>query len=377
MVASLGAGGAERVLALLAGHWTSRGHAVTVIAFDGEHDPIFHDFGPLVRLRRLDIPATAAGGAAAMARTGRRLRAARAALRAEAPDVVISFLFKINVIALLAGLGLGIPIIVSERNHPGRQQSHRLWRLLRARLYPRAAAVVLQTEASRRTLPAALAGTGIVIANPVVAWPRSPEPTNPKILAAVGRLDDQKGFDLLITAFAGIAAAHPQWTLVIWGDGPRRADLLARIDRLGLGRRVRLPGVSASPGAWISAASDFALSSRFEGFGNALAEAMAAGLPVVAFACEFGVAEIATDGVDSLLVPPEDVPALAAALDRLLGDAALRTRLGAAAAIAARRFAAAEIFAQWDALIDATTARSRGIASHRRIRAADTAPAAR
>lgn len=352
ILSSLGAGGAERVLALLASHWTAIGRRVTIIAFDRPTDAVFHDFGPLVRLVRLDLPS---GGNGAAGLLGRRVRRLRQVLRDEAPDVIISFLFKINVTTLMAGLGLGIPVVVSERNNPVRQQAHPLWPLLRTWLYPRAAALVLQTEQSRHALSRRQARAGVVIANPISRWPRNPEPGPGvrKVLAAVGRLDDQKGFDLLVPAFARIAAQVPGWDLVIWGEGPRRADLEAQVAELGMKDRISLPGLSLAPGGWIDSASAFVLSSRFEGFGNAMAEAMAAGLPVVAFGCDYGVAVLAVPGVDCLVVPPEDVAALAVAIRTLLVDRDLRERLGRKAAVSARRFAAPAIFAQWDGLIDA------------------------
>ncbi|GGE14556.1 amylovoran biosynthesis protein AmsD [Polymorphobacter glacialis] len=349
LLSSLGAGGAERVLALLTGHWTANGHRVTVIAFDSESDPVFHDFGAGVSQLRLGLPP---GGSSPIGLLARRTMRLRRILRTERPDIVVSFLFKINVTTLIAAMGLGIPVIVSERNNPDRQQAHPIWPLLRSLFYPSAAALVLQTEASRKALSRSQAAAGVVIANPITCWPRRPEPEGRKTLVAVGRLDAQKGFDLLLQAFAVVAALHPAWDLVIWGEGPRRADLEAQVAALGIGDRASLPGLSDKPGDWIASASAFVLSSRFEGFGNAMAEAMAAGLPVVAFDCDYGVAVLADRDVDCLVVAPEDVSAMAAAIDRLLGDPALRHRLGTAASISARRFAAPAIFAQWDALLD-------------------------
>lgn len=347
-LSSLGAGGAERVVALLASHWSGQGHRVTLVTFDNDDDPVFHDLPAGVRRHRLGLPSLPGAPAHAL----RRILALRGALQDLTPDLVVSFLFKINVITLLAATGLGIPVIVAERNHPARQRSHWLWPQLRALLYPRAAALVLQTDESRKSLPAAIARAGIVIPNPITRYPRTAEPGGRKLLAAVGRLDTQKGFDLLINAFSAIAAAHPDWDLVIWGEGPRRTDLEAQVHRLGLADRIRLPGLSATAGAWIASASAFVLSSRFEGFANVLGEAMAAGLPAVAFNCEYGVAVLAKPGIDCLVVPPEDAAALAAALDRLLADQALRSQLGVAACHSAARFSPAAILKNWDCVVD-------------------------
>ena len=173
-----------------------------------------------------------------------------------------------------------------------------------------------------------------------------------RTLVAVGRLDEQKGFDLLLPAFAKIAGRHPEWRLVIWGDGElaRRARGSAR--RLGLADRVQLPGVTERPGQWVDDASLFVLSSRYESFGNVVTEAMAAGLPVLVTDCPWGPGEIVRHDVDGWLVPPEDVAALAKGLDLLMGDDALRARLAAAALRNVRRFGRERVMALWDELVE-------------------------
>ena len=105
-------------------------------------------------------------------------------------------------------------------------------------------------------------------------------------------------------------------------------------------------------GGWAEGASAFVLSSRYEGFANVLGEAMALGLPAIAFDCDFGPSELVHDGEDGLLVPAGDVAALADGLDRLLGDAPLRARLGAAARPAMRALDPKRIAGQWDAVIE-------------------------
>src|SRR4030095_11452194 len=112
---------------------------------------------------------------------------------------------------------------------------------------------------------------------------------------------DTKGFDRLLQAFADIADAFPDWKLVIWGEGPERASLEAERERLGLRERAEMPGATARPGMWIETVDVFVLSSHFEGWGLVLLEAMAAGIPAVAFDCEWGPREIITHGVDGIV----------------------------------------------------------------------------
>jgi glycosyltransferase involved in cell wall biosynthesis len=297
----------------------------------------------------------------------RRILALRRALRVLAPDMVISFLTRINVMTVLATRGHDVGVIVSERNNPLRQATSPVWRRLRAGLYGLADRLVTPSRGVLEALPASIRGRGRVIPNPVDLPRRTARRGDGRTMVAVGRLDEQKGFDLLLPAFARIAARHPDWRLVIWGEGEERARLEAVRDGLGLAARVRMPGVTARPGQWVEEADLFVLSSRYESFGNVVTEAMAAGLPVLVTDCPWGPGEIVQHGVDGWLVPPENVPALAQALDLLLGDEALRARLADAARRNVQRFARAQVMALWDELLE----------DLRASRAARAAPGAR
>jgi glycosyltransferase involved in cell wall biosynthesis len=200
---------------------------------------------------------------------------------------------------------------------------------------------------------------GRVIPNPVDLPSPRRRLSGTRRLVAVGRLVHQKGFDLLLRAFAEIATEHPEWTLTIWGEGEERGRLEALCAQLALLEQVQLPGLTELPGQWVEEAEVFVLSSRFESFGNVVTEAMVAGLPVVAFECPWGPGDIIRDGEDGLLVPPEDVGALAAAMRRLIVDPELRRRLGEAGARNVRRFQKEMIVAQWDALIGEAVAGAR------------------
>ena len=157
-------------------------------------------------------------------------------MRSSRFDVVVSFLTKINVLALLAKTGTGTPVIVSERNNPLQQRSNPLWGLLLRWLYPRAAAIVMLTERSKICLPATQRSRAIVIPNPMLAPPVEARLEGPPALVAVGRLNEQKGFDLLLRAFADIAEEIPDWRLIIWGEGPDRVALEQQVRDLGIDR---------------------------------------------------------------------------------------------------------------------------------------------
>ena len=362
VTSGLGAGGAERVIALIADHLVARGDRVSVIAFDRPDDPIFHPLPEGATIHRLG--ATRRSAIEPLARIMRLRRL----LAAAQPDIVLSLLTKINAITLLATIGLPARVIPCERNNPTRQDAHPIWNLALRLLYRRATAIVLQTAASRRCLPRGVRGRATVIPNPIEPYAVPTQDPLPSRLAAVGRLTHQKGFDLLIDAYARVADRHPAWQLDIWGEGDDRATLASRIATLGMADRIALRGLSATPGGWLAEAGALVLSSRYEGFPNVLAEAMAAGLPVLATDCAFGPAELIVPERTGLLIPAENVATLAIGLDRLLGDDALRSRIGTAARAAMRAYAPSTVLARWDALLDAV-ARPRRKAKARFIRA--------
>lgn len=350
LITALGAGGAERVIAMLARHWVDMGHRVSIITFDKVGDPIYHSLPPEVELHRLG--AKVATGYRGNAKRLLRLREALGQIK---PDVLVSFLTKNNLLAALACLGRSTPLVCSERNNPERQGGSKLWNLLLKVGYSRAKFIVCQTNAIKRCFPRAVRDRLVVIYNPITGFERDADADANKKLCAVGRLTPQKGFTHLIDAFARIADRHPDWNLTIWGNGEIRAKLEQQVQRLDLGERISLPGTTERPGDWARDASIFVQSALYEGFGNALGEALASGLPVVATNCDFGPAEMIRQGEDGLLVPVGNVPALAEAVSRMISDRNLRDSCSAAAKISAKKFDPAVILTLWDDLLDAAT----------------------
>jgi glycosyltransferase involved in cell wall biosynthesis len=161
-------------------------------------------------------------------------------------------------------------------------------------------------------------------------------PPQPFIVAA-GRLVHQKGFDLLIRAFAA-RLAERQLSLVIVGEGPERSALEALARAHGVEHRVHLPGFVENPWSYFARAAAFVCSSRWEGFGNVIIEAMACGVPVVATDCDFGPREIVRHGDSGLLVGAATVEALGDAIVSVLDDRQLASRLAEGAGRRARDF---------------------------------------
>jgi glycosyltransferase involved in cell wall biosynthesis len=221
--------------------------------------------------------------------------------------------------------------------------------------YSKLDALVVLTHDDRRDYGELLAGSQTKVVRITNALPHltgEPARAREKIVIGAGRLTWQKGFDLLIDAFVPIVSRHPDWKLRIYGDGVRRWRLKRRIIRQGVYNNVFLMGATQRLGEMMSRASVFALSSRYEGFGMVIVEAMSKGLPVVSTDCPRGPAEIIDAGEDGILVPNEDVDGLTRALLELIEDEAKRTRYGAAASEKAHMFDISVIGAQWESLFN-------------------------
>ncbi len=338
-------GGAERVISAMANYWAAHGHVTHVISRPSAQ-PDFYPLHPEVRRVYAPAPLPSVHGA----RYVLRVHTLRDAIVRTRPDVVISFMNTTNVETLLATRGLGIPVVVSERCDPRMIWLPRHHELLRRLLYPHAAAVVVQTESVRRWAKVVPPSKLAVIPNFVYAPPPSPPVEREPVVVAIGRLTAQKGFDLLVHAFARVAARAPEWRMVIFGQGERRSMLERQVAALGLAGRVALPGLTSDPSSHLRRAGMFVLSSRHEGFPNALLEAMACGAPVIATDCPSGPSEIVRDGYDGLLVPVGVEP-LAAAMLRLMQAPEERARLGAHALEVTARFHPDRIMAAWDEVL--------------------------
>lgn len=188
--------------------------------------------------------------------------------------------------------------------------------------------------------------------NPLPITPELGSDRTGELVVSLGRFSYEKGYDLLLEAWARVLPNHPTWRLRLYGGGAEERALRAQARSLGLDASVEFPGPTAAVEESLREASVFALSSRAEGFPMSLLEAMAMGIPCVAFDCAPGVREIITDRENGLLIPRGNTDRFADGLRELMGDATLRHRLGEKALADVQRYCPEPILDRWEKLFD-------------------------
>ena len=355
-VSTMTAGGAERVAATLVNHWSAIGHKVALITVASSAID-FYALDQRVTRIALDLSRSTKNWRDFVIVNFKRARKLRSAIHDFQPEVILSFLDTMNVRMLLASIGTGIPVIVEEHIDPRQQSLDRIVRFLRRVLYKRARAVVVLTPGIARWASSFVRSEAIhVIPNPIsqqfcTSGKLEAERDGHRAIA-IGRLEAQKGFDMLLRAFAQTAQEHPGWILMIIGDGSERDQLRALAGALQIGDRVVWERAVKDPERELRRSDLFVLSSRYEGFPMVLLEAMACGLPVVSFDCPSGPREIIHDGEDGLLVPPNEIDALAEAMSRLMNRKDERRRLGERAACIVERFSLAKVADMWSTIFE-------------------------
>ena len=271
---TLGAGGAEKVISLLSDKLCSNGKKVEILLYyDSE---IFCQINTDVKIIKIEKETGSKN-------IFKNLLYMRKYIKENA-EVVISFIAIFNIYALLAMLGLKIPIIVSDRNDPRKIPKKKFWRIIRNFAYNFADGIVVQTQHNQEYFKKSIQKKSIVIYNPVnlkESYGVALHTKKEKNIVSVGRLTEQKDQKLLIKAFSEVNKIYPEYTLIIYGEGPMREELEKYAKELSLSSKVKFPGKIKNVHQVIKSAEMFVLTSKYEGMPNALIEAMCLGMPVI------------------------------------------------------------------------------------------------
>lgn len=346
------AGGLEKNIVLLANHFARCGKRVSLVTFDTPGVTAFYDLNPSVEWHQVGRtkPHAPIGFWERLALIGR----IRSIVKNMDRPVVVCFHHGILPRFYLACLLLGVRLVCSERNSISLYQHIRQakWSL-GFMMLTLADRITVQFPGYVRDYPMWLRRRIRVIPNPVyaasgAASPQLPGPDGRYKLLTVGRICAQKNQQALVSAFAEVCHAFPEWDLHIVGDGEATEDLAAFIRARDIAGRVFLHGKQRDVPAWLKSAHLFCMPSRWEGFPNALAEAMAHGLPCIGLNSCAGVRDLISDGITGRLVAVDE---LQQPLRELMGDPALRAAMGKASKERISRYRPEDTFRRWDELM--------------------------
>ncbi len=336
-------GGAERVMCELSNALASRGHEVHLITrarHSGESYHIDESIALLDTEVKCRIP---------VLRNLVRNQALHKILKKGSYDVAVSFMTAMNMQAILASVGTGVPIVVSERIDP-RIFNGTVRGFARSLIYPLSEGFVFQTDDAKSCFSKKIQRRAAVIPNPVVTGiPQKTDYEKSGRIVAVGRLTEQKNYPLMLRAFAKLHAECPDYSLEIYGQGELLESLKALAQELSVSESVRFMGQRSDLHDCIKGADLYLMTSEYEGMSNALAEAMVMGLPCVTTNHRGGGAGfLVQDGVNGYLTPCGDEEALVERIKQLVCSREAREKIGSEAKKIVNKLSHDHVFGAWE-----------------------------
>ena len=352
VIYSFEGGGAERVVSNLSLEFAKE-HDISIILFDTSE--IAYPYkGKIIDLK---LPSAKSGGLGKIVQLLRRAISLRRVFKKHQFDVIFTHMETANFPAILVSKD----IIASVHDDPN--SFTKMYRFLIPKLYPRAKKVITVSGQIEAKLNAGyhVHNTATIYNTVDIEYAQKQskehiEHDKPFILA-VGRLGEQKGFDMLIEAYAQTKAKNTT-DLIILGEGELRSELEALVEKYDLQGKVHLKGRVDNPFAYYSKAKFFVLSSRHEGFPNILIEALACDCACIAFDCPTGPNEIIQPGKSGLLVEPENIEALGVSIDELHSDEVLLATFRKNASASVEHLSPSKIAHEWMKLIASTNKQS-------------------
>lgn len=343
VIGSMGSGGAERVISILANNYAEKGWSVDIIML--LNNKCYYKLNENIRVisisnedksRVLFFP--------------KWIQMIRKYIKINSPDIVVSFIARINIITIISSLGLKCRVIISERTSPRNDGRSVFVRLLTKILYPSADRVIFQTESAKTYFSNKIQEKSLIIPNPVSVNVKASDIRKEKIVS-VGRLRPEKNHHMLLKAFYKLKEVFPEYNLYIYGEGPLRSQIMKQIQEYNLSDSVFLPGNVTNIHERICDSEIFVLPSQHEGLSNALIEAMMMGLACISTNYE-GASEIIKDGVNGLLVPLDDEEQMYIALHYLVLNKETSKKLGKEAKKSVEYMKQENILSIWENAIE-------------------------
>ena len=348
LIGALTKGGAERVLVNLAADLTEKGHEVTMVTQYKKENEYPLPYG--VKRVISDITEEETTGSRII-NFKRRFCKLRRIWKTERPDVILSFIGKNNMMAILTSRFLHIPVAISVRAEPALEYYNGWMRFMARHLFAQADGVILQTRQCFSFFPEKVQKKAVILKNPInkVFFRKPCQGEREKTIVAVGRVDANKNHEMLIRAFAGIAGEFPDYSLKIYGEGDQKEKLQNLIRELGMEKQAFMMGATSDVAGVIERARLFVLSSNSEGAPNTLIEAMLLGLTVISTDCPCGgPAELIEDGKNGYLIPVGDTQKLQEKMQYLLNHLQTADEMGENAAKTAAIFKPEVVYGEWE-----------------------------
>lgn len=336
---SLANGGSERVLCLLANHFSERGRNVGVISFNSNKNEYYLNSN----IEKLYIPHSVG-----LFEKIVRVKILRKIAKENPYATIVAFEYFVNMLTIFSCLLLPNRVVVSERNDPSLVGNGVVKGRIREFLYRKVDMLVCQTATAAEFFPDAIPKQ--VIQNPIKDHLPLPfEGKRRLTITTFCRLEKQKNLGMLIRAFASFRKAHPDYTLEIYGNGSERQALLTLVESLSLNEVVTLEPSKADIHEIVRDCSMFVLPSDFEGLSNSMLEAMAVGLPTISTDTPSGGARsVITNGINGLLVPVNDEEKLLHAMLRVAADDNAAELMGKNAAEVREQLSLSRVAIQWE-----------------------------
>lgn len=337
IIPSLEAGGMERVMSILAINFYKIEKIIPVIIMYGKNPEVFYALPVGMQVFK---PEFQFNNQFRLWHTIKTILYIRKQVKILNPDSILSFGERWNNLVLLSLIGLSIPKFVSDRSQPGKQLGI-FHETMRKYLYPKASGIIAQTNYSKITLQEKLLNKNIkVIPNPITPFSTKVNFERKNVILTVGRLIPSKNHDKLINSFSRII--KNKWQLVIVGHDNNNLNisqkLQQQIHKLNMSMNVVLLGKQLDLEKYYFTSKIFAFMSTSEGYPNAIAEALSAGLPVVAFDCIAGPSEMIVDGYNGFLIPLNDYDLFENKLSLLMNDEILREKMSQNAVRSSEKF---------------------------------------